>query len=276
MSIMRLPLFHPFVLPCLASLLLATSTPGCRNDEPGSPPESSPSSTTARTDALAATAVELKAAIREADRDQRGTVSVTEARELPGYSFAVRHFILRRVTNPKENVAVSTLTLWVDDAVARLVLRAKEGQVSATEAATGDMAERALYAIATGRTAHAPSVTAADIEAAVIRLRKKFDAIAAKSPQPGIVDRAAVLGMAPEDLTPTERDFFLDMIEASFGPSVKPELDAYRYDSFVQGAQTTLLSATRSGPRRESVSAKDALELLVVPRDLWAVAAETR
>lgn len=71
------------------------------------------------------------------DRKEQGT----EARELPGYSFAVRHFILRRVTNPKENVAVSTLTLWVDDAVARLVLRAKEGQVSATEAAEGDMAD---------------------------------------------------------------------------------------------------------------------------------------
>ncbi|MFO0639258.1 MAG: hypothetical protein U0183_08595 [Polyangiaceae bacterium] len=111
------------------------------------------------------------------------------------------------------NVEVSTLTLWVDDAVARLVLRAKEGQVSATEAATGDMAERALFAIATGRTAHAASVTAADVEATVTRLRKKFDAIGAKSPQPGIVDRAAVLGMGPDDLTPTERDFFLDLLE---------------------------------------------------------------
>lgn len=272
---MRLPHLHPFILPCLTSLLLATSTPACRNDEPDPPTSGTPSSTSARTDALAATAVELKAAIREADRDQRGSVSVTEARELPGYSFAVRHFILRRVTNPKENVAVSTLTLWVDDAVARLVLRAKEGQVSATEAAAGDMAERALFAIATGRTAHAASVTAADVEATVTRLRKKFDAIAAKSPRPGIVDRAAVLGMGPDDLTPTERDFFLDMIEA-LDPSVKPELDAYRYDSSVQGAQTTLLSTTTFGPRRESVSAKDALELLVVPRDLWAVAAETR
>lgn len=31
---MRFPFSHPFILPCLTSLVLATSTPGCRNDEP--------------------------------------------------------------------------------------------------------------------------------------------------------------------------------------------------------------------------------------------------
>lgn len=63
--------------------------------------------------------------------------------------------------------------------------------------------------------------------------------IAAKNPQPGIVDRAAVIGMRPDDLTPTERDFFLDLIEA-LDRSVKPELDAYRY------------AAPCKGPRRRS------------------------
>ena len=56
------------------------------------------------------------------------------------------------------------------------------------------------------------------------------------------------------------------MLEASFAPSVKPQLDARKCDSSVHDAQTRLLSATTFGPRGESVSAKDALELLVVPR----------
>lgn len=274
---MRFTLAHAFVLPCLASLVLATGSAGCRNegpDDPG-PAEGSPSSASARTDALAATAFELKAAIREADRNRRGTVSPTDARELPGHSFAVRHFILRRITK-KESVDVPTLTLWVDDALARLVLRAKEGQVTASEAATGDQAERAIYAIATGRTAHAASVSAGVIDATVAELRKKFVLILRKSPQAGFVDRAAVLGMGPDDLSPTERDFFLDMLEASFDPSVKPQLDESNYDRVVQSAQTDLLNRTGIGPSRESASTKDALELHVLARDLWAVAAEKR
>lgn len=274
---MRFTLAHAFVLPCLAALVLVTGSTGCTNDAPDAPgpTEGSPSSTSAKTGALASTAFELKAAIREADRNRRGTVSPTDARELPGYSFAVRHFILRRITT-KESVDVPTLTLWVDDALARLVLRAKEGQVTASEAAAGDQAERAIYAIATGRTAHATTVSAEVIDATVAELRKKFVAILKKSPQTGFVDRAAVLGMGPDDLSPTERDFFLDLLETSFGPSVTPQFDEGNYDRVVQSAQTDLLNRTGTGPSRESVSTKEALELRVVSRDLWAVAAEKR